>query len=75
MTYSRPCRFTSLQFSQIRLTLARTFIARPPAGARTGPKNWQIAFIAAQRRPGKGDKAPRRAGACDLGLNASAKRR
>ncbi len=27
MTYTRPLRRTTLQFSQIRLTLARTFIA------------------------------------------------
>lgn len=27
MTYTRPCRLTSLQFSQIRLTLERTFMA------------------------------------------------
>jgi hypothetical protein len=27
MTYTRPFRRTTLQFSQIRLTLARTFIA------------------------------------------------
>src|SRR5262245_52110561 len=54
MTYSRPCRRTSLQFSQIRLTLDRTFMARPPPAPVSGPKNWQIAFIAAQDYPGKG---------------------
>ena len=27
MTYTRPCLFTSLQFSQIRFTLERTFMA------------------------------------------------
>jgi hypothetical protein len=26
ITYTRPCRLTSLQFSQIRLTLERTFM-------------------------------------------------
>ena len=29
MTNTRPCRLTSLQFSQIRLTLERTFTAKP----------------------------------------------
>src|SRR5882762_3284212 len=38
MTINRPCRRTTLQFSQIRLTLARTFMAHPPPGAAPGAK-------------------------------------
>src|SRR5712671_4600175 len=54
MTSSLPCRRTILQFSQIRLMLARTFMTvLPPETAVIR----EIVFITAAARTGKGDRA------------------
>src|SRR6516165_7664560 len=51
MTSSLPCRRTSLQFSQIRLMLARTFMTQlPPKRIGLG----EIVFITGAAKTGKG---------------------